>query len=187
MNTPHHDPLTDDHGALTFHSLPDAGIGDITSTAKGSGARYNTGKAPYELVPLTLLAEHYARQICYTDHASIATLALRHMGSWQSRSAADGLQRAMASLGAGGWEECARVFDYGRIKYSEWNWAKGMRWSVPLACAARHLLAMINGDETDPESGLPHRGHVYCNITMLLTFEKTYPEGDDRPAAGLLP
>jgi hypothetical protein len=34
------------------------GIGDITSDAKGSGARYNTGKMPIELVPVSLIANY---------------------------------------------------------------------------------------------------------------------------------
>ena len=61
-----------------------------------------------------------------------------------------------------------------------------MAWSIPLACATRHLIAMINGEEIDPESGLPHRGHVYCNICMLLTYAETFVEGDDRPIDGAL-
>jgi hypothetical protein len=61
-----------------------------------------------------------------------------------------------------------------------------MPWSVPLACATRHLLAMIRGESIDPESGIPHRGLVFCNVVMLYTFGRTYQEGDDRPAAGLL-
>ena len=60
-----------------------------------------------------------------------------------------------------------------------------MAWSVPLACAARHLRAIIRGEHLDPESHESHRGHVFCNIVMLMTYTRTYVEGDDRPK-GLL-
>jgi hypothetical protein len=80
------------------------------------------------------------------------------------------------------WMDCAAVFDYGRKKYATWNWAKGMPWSVPMACAVRHCLAILRGEENDPESGLPHRGHVACNLVMLAQYEHTYLEGDDRPS-----
>lgn len=83
-------------------------------------------------------------------------------------------------------EDEARVWEYGKKKYAAWNWAKGMPWSVPLACALRHLSAWQRGEDTDPESGLPHLAHVACNIRMLTLYAKTYPEGDDRPPKELL-
>src|SRR5690606_14697958 len=79
------------------------------------------------------------------------------------------------------WRAAARVFEYGKQKYAAWNWAKGMAWSVPLACAARHALAILEGDETDPESGLPHVGHYIANLVMLAHFVRWYPEGNDLP------
>lgn len=78
-------------------------------------------------------------------------------------------------------EECAKVFDYGRRKYSEWNWLKGQDWSHPYASLLRHLSAWHQGEDIDPESGLPHLGHAMCNMVMLSTFAKTYPQGDNRP------
>lgn len=78
--------------------------------------------------------------------------------------------------------DCARVFDYGRAKYAEWNWAKGQPWSVPFACLMRHMAAWQAGEDVDPESGLPHLGHAMANLVMLSTFARTYREGDDRTA-----
>jgi len=177
-------PSEDSHEALTFAPLDDT-VGDINSTAKGSGARYNGGKAPLELIPLALIAEFYIAQV---DEPTPEMLALQALGAFQARGSEGRahLIEALHHLGANGWAECAQVFDYGRGKYAAWNWAKGMAWSVPIACAARHLLAKIRGEDVDPESGKPHRGHSYCNIVMLLTYEATFPEGDDRPAKGLL-
>ena len=82
-------------------------------------------------------------------------------------------------------KSCADVFAYGEKKYAAWNWAKGMNWSVPYACAVRHFEAWQRGEDIDPESGLPHIGHVMCNLIMLAHYEEHYPEGDDRPPADL--
>lgn len=108
-------------------------IGNVNSNERGSGARFNTGKTPYALIPLGTL-----------------------------KPAAD-------------------VFGYGAKKYAAWNWAKGMAWSVPYECALRHLEAWYRGEELDPESGLPHLGHVMCNLIMLTHYADHYKEGDDRP------
>ena len=78
-------------------------------------------------------------------------------------------------------EDEARVWMYGKNKYAAWNWAKGMAWSVPLACLLRHLAAWQRGEEVDQESGLPHLAHAMCNLRMLTLYAKTFPEGDDRP------
>lgn len=123
---------------LTFDELArtavvDRGIGDVNSDAKGSGARYNTGKADLSLIPLSTL------------------------------------------------EDEARVWMYGAKKYKAFNWMKGMQWSVPLACALRHLAAFQNGEDIDEESGQPHIAHAMCNLRMLTLYSKTYKEGDDRP------
>lgn len=77
-------------------------------------------------------------------------------------------------------EGCARVFDFGRAKYAPWNWAKGMAWSAPFGCLMRHLSAWQRGEDTDPESGLPHLDHAMANLVMLTTYARTYPQGDDR-------
>jgi hypothetical protein len=158
-----------------------AGIGDVNSDARGSGARFNNGKPPVELIPVSVIAQA-ASSVATRDGAEDfvweALRVLEVLGRWQCRDvdAAD----ILAEMDE--WHaDCARVFDYGRKKYAEWNWAKGMKWSVPLACAVRHCLAILRGEENDPESGLPHRGHVACNIVMLAQYESSYPEGDDRP------
>ena len=162
------------------------GIGDVNSDAKGAGARYNSGKTPLELIPLRLVAEQRQRaDIGGKFRAEVA--ALFALAAFQEGGTADDLYRAIAAIGPA-WHECAAVFDYGRRKYAEWNWAKGMVWSVPIACAARHLLyGPMAGEQDDRESGLSHRGHFLCNIVMLLTFMRTYPEGDDRPSKWLAP
>lgn len=164
---------------------PEGSVGDVNSQAKGSGARFNGGKPPYDLVPIRELVMSIIRSPVEAPETG-ALEALACLAGWQETGDPIHLYRAMVELGFEGWAECASVFDYGRHKYAAWNWAKGMAWSIPLACAVRHLLAMIGWDglepeELDRESKKPHRGHVFCNICMLLTYTHTFPEGDDRP------
>ena len=79
----------------------------------------------------------------------------------------------------------ARVWAYGKQKYAAWNWAKGMDWSIPYACAIRHLSAWQRGEEIDAESGLPHLAHAMCNLRMLTLYKDVFPAGDDRPTREL--
>lgn len=158
------------------------GIGDINSTEMGSGARFNTGKPAMELLPLRQVAQLMAVQ--HKGRPEVDVLAA--LAAFQEGEDI-AILKAMWLMGnpQETLVECAQVFDYGKRKYAEWNWAKGMKWSIALACAVRHLLAMLNGEELDPVeqkgSGLPHRGHVMCNLMMLATYQYNFREGDDRP------
>jgi hypothetical protein len=152
-------------------------VGDINSTEKGSGARYNDGKVPLDLLPLRLLADaipHISSAVCMR---ALADIQERKPGA---------IRRLMLAADIEDLLLAARVFEFGKKKYAAWNWSKGMPWSVPLACAARHFLAHARGEDTDADSGLPHMGHFWCNVIMLDTYERTFPEGDDLPPAGSL-
>lgn len=72
------------------------------------------------------------------------------------------------------------VLEYGEKKYAKWNWTRGMNWSHCYASMMRHLEAWYRGEDIDPESGLPHLGHVMANVLFLTHYANTYPEGDDR-------
>lgn len=74
----------------------------------------------------------------------------------------------------------ARVWTYGAQKYSRHNWQRGMAWSIPLACALRHLAAWQGGEDNDPETGESHLDHAMCNLRMLRVYADTFVEGDDR-------
>lgn len=168
------------------------GLGDLNSAEKGSGARFNKGKTAVELIPLWIpAAAHLVASGRAPRPPSVGLLyssellreMLSQLSDFQTRQA-DGaaLLNILALLGMDVWKDCADVFDYGRSKYAEWNWAKGMSWSAVIGCAARHLLfGMMRGEALDLESGLPHRGHLACNLVMLLTYIESFPEGDDRP------
>jgi len=148
-------------------------VGDVNSSARGSGARYNDGKPDLSLIPLTIVAASFPA-------AGTVGASLNLLGLFQASGNGDRLQEALWEVN-GHWRDAARVFEYGKKKYAAWNWAKGMAWSIPLACAARHALAILEGEETDPESGLPHIGHYMANLVMLAHFVRWFPEGNDLP------
>lgn len=51
------------------------------------------------------------------------------------------------------------------------NWERGQQWSVPYASCMRHLQSWFAGENTDPESGLPHLAHAACNLLFLLAYQ----------------
>lgn len=77
-------------------------------------------------------------------------------------------------------EPMVRVMEYGAGKYSPHNWKKGMPHTEISECLMRHLAAYLNGEDTDPESGLSHIGHIQSNAMMLQYNIKNHPELDDR-------
>lgn len=76
--------------------------------------------------------------------------------------------------------EIAKVLTFGSIKYQAHNWRKGISWSRVLGAALRHLMAFINGEDKDPESGLSHLAHASCCLMFLLEYEVRHKELDDR-------
>lgn len=167
-------------------------VGDVNSNARGSGARYNDGKPDLSLIPLSLIAATIPPGPASSDEDRREQIAVRQalglIGNFQVTGWVPALDQALTIM-APYWEHAARVFEYGkRVKYKAWNWAKGMDWSIPLACAGRHALKIIRDGEyiDDPAepnngSGERHVGHFLANLVMLRTFAEAYPEGDDLP------
>ena len=152
-------------------------VGDLSSDEKGSGARDNGYKQPLDLIPVSVWRNNWRHDILNHPQGIEITEMLYGLQRWQEGETAM-LDQMMVGVELGG---AVDVFSYGAKKYAEWNWAKGMQWSVPLGCALRHVLAMLEGEALDPESGQPHLNHVYCNVIMLQYFARHYPDGDDRP------
>lgn len=74
----------------------------------------------------------------------------------------------------------ARVLDFGRDKYGAHNWREGMSLSRLYDAAMRHLAAAADGEDLDPETGLPHEAHARCCLGFILELKETHPEMDDR-------
>lgn len=77
-------------------------------------------------------------------------------------------------------EELAKVLTFGAKKYAEHNWRKGITLSRLLAALLRHTFAMMRGEDTDEETGLPHAAHAMCCCMFLLWTMKHKPDMDDR-------
>jgi len=70
----------------------------------------------------------------------------------------------------------------GMIKYGAWNWrVAGVRSSVYLSAAKRHLDAYISGEELDPVDGTEHLANVMACCAILLDAKAAGKLTDDRP------
>lgn len=56
-----------------------------------------------------------------------------------------------------------KVLMFGAKKYSSNNWKKDMSLKEIEESAFRHLVAIMDGETHDPESGELHIGHLMCN------------------------
>jgi len=77
----------------------------------------------------------------------------------------------------------ARILGYGAKKYAANNWRRGMKYSEVYSAIQRHLLAWLEGEDNDPESGMSHLWHAGCGLAFLceyIAFPKLYGRFDDR-------
>ncbi len=71
----------------------------------------------------------------------------------------------------------SQVLTFGAEKYAANGWK-----SVPdavnryTAAMLRHMTAIQDGEEIDPDSGLPHADHVACNAVFLSWFRRNPQE-----------
>jgi hypothetical protein len=159
------------------------GVGDVNSTERGSGARFNAGKPKLEYIPMRVLLDIMAQEtVGYEGKADLLAIgsAVAAFEEGDDKGAARALLLLTERFGV---ESTCAQFDFGAKKYAAWNWAKGMAWSIPLACIKRHWLKLRSGEQDDPESGVSHWGAIGDNLTMLVHFVRHYREGDDRPPA----
>lgn len=76
-------------------------------------------------------------------------------------------------------EGLAAVLKFGKNKYAAHNWRGGIAWSRVLGALLRHTFAILRGEFTDPESGLPHIDHVGCCWMFASNFMKTRADLND--------
>ena len=74
------------------------------------------------------------------------------------------------------------VHNNGATKYGTLNWREHtVSASVYYNAAWRHMAAWYEGEDLDPESGLPHLAHVMACMSIVLDAEKFDKLNDDRP------
>lgn len=186
-------------------------VGDIDSNEMGSGARANGDKAKWDLMPLSQIGYLLHSEEVIQDILSRSSPAslMSDLGNFQA-GYISGHQLLLAAV-AYNWyvqagpenitlmkslENVIRVWNYGLEKYAPFNWAKGMPWSVPIACMCRHIQYdfEVLGSEhlssdgmkvmpilNDLESEELHAAHIVCNAMMVCHYETHWVDGDDRP------
>lgn len=75
---------------------------------------------------------------------------------------------------------CLGLLD-GMLKYGRANWrAAGVRASIYVDACRRHLTAWFEGEDTDPDSGLPHLAHALACLAILADAQVAGKLNDDR-------
>ena len=67
-------------------------------------------------------------------------------------------------------DELTKAMEYGAAKpeYGRNNWKKGMEWSRLIDAGMRHGIAILRGEDIDPDSGNTHLAHMLGSIHMLM-------------------
>lgn len=78
----------------------------------------------------------------------------------------------------------SEVLRNGAKKYTDRNWELGLEFHRPYRALLGHVFAWWNGEDNDPEWGLPHLAHAMCCLLMLMEYMERYDRFvnfDDRP------
>lgn len=80
--------------------------------------------------------------------------------------------------------ETAKALALGAQKYGPWNWRENrVEIMTYLGAMKRHLDAVIEGEDIDPESGAHHLGHIAAGCGIVLDAAKHGHLIDNRPPA----
>ncbi len=73
----------------------------------------------------------------------------------------------------------------GALKYGRSNWrAVGIRASIYYDAIDRHMSAWFEGEDIDPDSGLPHMAHVLAGAAIIVDAMAAGHFRDDRMIRG---
>ncbi len=75
-------------------------------------------------------------------------------------------------------EGVVRVLMHGAKKYAPFNWANGMPYTRVLDATMRHINAIYQGEDKDPDSGLDHVDHALCEL-IFLKYYMLHGKGED--------
>lgn len=68
-------------------------------------------------------------------------------------------------------ESCARSLRHGAKKYAPNNWRRGMAYTEVYSALQRHLLAWLEREGPDEDSGLSHLDHAAACLAFLCEYE----------------
>lgn len=78
----------------------------------------------------------------------------------------------------------AAVLATGADKYGAWNWrSQKITATSHGAAIMRHVLAWLNGEHLDPESGMSHLAHVRATAGIILDADAHGMLIDDLPGS----
>jgi len=77
-------------------------------------------------------------------------------------------------------EALASVLAHGRDKYGAENWREGIQYSRLIGATMRHLHALNDCEDVDPDSGLLHASHAMASLMFLIWMMRFRPDLDDR-------
>lgn len=87
----------------------------------------------------------------------------------------------LALLPSEGVRQVALVQAYGAKKYGSFHdYRSGMEASRTMSCAIRHIMAFMDGEDLDPESGHPHLAHAATRLLFAIQNIKDGTIEDDR-------
>ncbi len=73
----------------------------------------------------------------------------------------------------------------GAAKYGPYNWReKPVKLTVYLEAMLRHILALLDGEDVDPDSGFLHLSHIGANVAIIADAMFLAGLIDDRPLKG---
>jgi len=72
------------------------------------------------------------------------------------------------------------VLSFGARKYKPHNWRLGLSWLETYGSLQRHLMAWLDGEDIDRESGYHHLAHAVCQMLFLAEFVFRGTGEDDR-------
>lgn len=81
-------------------------------------------------------------------------------------------------------EPMVEVLEKGAKKYAANNWMGGFDRTKLLESAMRHLTALIDGEDNDPDFGGSHIGNLMCNC-MFFSFHFVISEEEREKAKSL--
>jgi hypothetical protein len=79
----------------------------------------------------------------------------------------------------------AYVMKTGADKYGWWNWRQNpVKMGAYLEAIERHLSALYDGEDIDPDDGEDHIAHLIATAMVLLDAKLSGMMTDDRPFPG---